>query len=289
MILIQKNGAKVSGVDVLYGDRSDRLKLRFSGPQRAWFLHQILTQEFEDIAPGEAREAAMLTAHGRMVGYLEVLATDDALLAHMEPGLTDFPEAIRRYVFATQVEIDDVSDTMALILVTGPDHQEAAGIIPHAHVQPTHALGVPAAYLWVPASDEDSALRALEDSGALRATEEELETIRIRNGAPRWGKDMDTKTFPQEAGIDGYAVHFEKGCYVGQEAMAKIHFRGKVNRRLALLEGGNLEERSDVSVDDAKVGTVTSSVPGFALAMIKYTIEPGTVVRVGEVEAKVAG
>ena len=276
-------------MDVLYGDRSDRLKLRFSGPQRAWFLHQILTQEFEDIAPGEAREAAMLTAHGRMVGYLEVLATDMWLLAHMEPSLTDFPEAIRRYVFATQVEIDDLTDEMALILLTGAGHEDIAAGIPGALLQTTHALGAPATYVWVPVGDKEAALESLAEAGALSATEEEFESIRIRNGAPRWGKDMDEKTFPQEAGIDGYAVHFTKGCYVGQEAMAKIHFRGKVNRRLALLEGGHFEERAEVSVDDARVGTVTSSVPGFALAMIKYTIEPGTVVKVGDVEAKVAG
>ena len=118
---------------LVYMDRSDRTKLRFTGPQRAWFLHQILTQEFEDIEPGQAREAAMLTAHGRMVGYLEVLATEDALLAHMEPELSpEFPEAIRRYVFATQVEIDDVTDDYALILVAGDDTAELARVLPDA-------------------------------------------------------------------------------------------------------------------------------------------------------------
>lgn len=276
-------------MDASFADRSDRIKLRFTGPQRAWFLHQILTQEFEDIAPGEAREAAMLTAHGRMVGYLEVLATGDALLAHMEPTLTDFPDAIRRFVFATQVEIDDVTDEMALLLIHGPDHREAADRIPNGAVQPTHALGAPAAYVWVPASEKASAREALAEAGVRPATEQELEAIRIANGAPRWGKDMDSKSFPQEAGIDEYAVHFEKGCYVGQEAMAKIHFRGKVNRRLARLEGNHLDEGAEVTLDGAKVGTVTSSASGMALAMVRYTIEPGTLVKVGEVEAKVAG
>ena len=277
-------------MDALFIDRSDRTKLRFTGPQRAWFLHQILTQEFEDIEPGHAREAAMLTAHGRMVGYLEVLATQDALLAHMEPELSpEFPEAIRRYVFATQVEIDDVTDEYALILVTSDDTTELARAVPGAQIQPTHGLGSPAAYLWISKADAEGAMNALAEAGARPATEDEIETIRIRNGAPRWGKDMDTKTFPQEAGIDTYAVHFEKGCYVGQEAMAKIHFRGKVNRRLAILEGEGLSEGTDVTKDDAKVGTVTSAAPGFALAMVKYTVEPGSVVRVNDVEAKVAG
>jgi tRNA-modifying protein YgfZ len=273
---------------LVYLDRSERPKLRFTGPQRAWFLHQILTQEFEDIEPGQAREAAMLTAHGRMVGYLEVLATEDALLAHMEPELSpEFPEAIRRYVFATQVEIEDVTHDYALILVAGDDIAGLTGLPPDIAIQPTHGLGSPAAYLWTPKSHAAGAMTALADAGARRATEGEIESIRIRNGAPRWGKDMDTKTFPQEAGIDSYAVHFEKGCYVGQEAMAKIHFRGKVNRRLAILEGEGLSEGTDVTQEGAKVGTVTSSAPGLALAMVKYTVEPGTVVDVGDEQAKV--
>ena len=274
-------------MEAFFNDRSDRVKLRFTGPQRAWFLHQILTQEFEDIQPGEAREAAMLTAHGRMVGYIEVLATDDALLAHMEPALgATFPDEIRRYVFATQVEIEDVTDEYALVLAVG-DLAGLAEAFPDGHVQPTHALGSAAAYLWVPRSQVDAVRQTLTESGARQVTEEDIEAIRIRNGAPRWGKDMDTKTFPQEAGIDSYAVHFEKGCYVGQEAMAKIHFRGKVNRRLAVLEGGDLSEGAEVSIDGAKVGTVTSAAPGFALAMVKYTVEPGSVVEVNDVEAKV--
>ena len=93
----------------LYADRSDRGKLELSGPQRAWFLHQILTQSFEDIEPGEARDAALITAHGRMVGYMEALATDDTLRLHFEPELIEsLPDALQRYVFATQVTIDDV-------------------------------------------------------------------------------------------------------------------------------------------------------------------------------------
>ena len=276
-------------MDAYFADRSDRIKLRFTGPQRAWFLHQILTQAFEDIAPGGAREAAMLTAHGRMVGYLEVLATEDALLAHMEPTLADFPDAIRRYVFATQVEIEDVTDEMSLILVHGPQQEAAAEAVPGALVHPTEALGAPAAYLWLPAEQREAAEEALIGAGARGTGEAELEALRIRHGAPRWGRDMDAKTFPQEAGIDRWAVDFDKGCYVGQEAMAKIHFRGKVNRRLARLEGEELPEGAAVSSEGAKVGVVTSSVPGFALAMVKYTIEPGTVVKVGDADAKVAG
>jgi folate-binding protein YgfZ len=277
-------------MELLVADRSDRGKLRFTGPQRAWFLDQILTQTFEDIAPGEARESAMLTVHGRMTGYLEAVATEDAILCHFEPELRDvLPAELSRYVFATQVDIVDVTDDMGLVLLAGARFEEVAARV-DALVHPTNSLGESAAYLWVARDAVDSTIAELERAGANAAPEEELEAIRIVNGIPRWGYDMDSKTFPQEAGIDERAIHYEKGCYLGQEAMAKIHFRGKVNRRLRRLQASSsLEPGADVVVGDEKVGTVTSASNGRALAMIRYTVEPGTRVVVGSTEAEVVG
>lgn len=274
-----------------YADRSGRGKLRFTGPQRAWFLHQIMTQAFEDMAPGEARDTAMITAHGRMVGYLEVVATEDALLAHFEASLLEsLPDAIRRYVFATQVEVEDVSSEMGLVLVTGPGWDEAAARVADAVVHPTASLGVPAAYLWVRADEVAAAVTELEAAGAQPVSEEVLEEVRIAHRVPRWGYEMDLKTFPQEAGIEDRAVHFDKGCYVGQEAMAKIHFRGKVNRRLALIQSdGDLEPGEDVVAEGTRVGVVTSAAGGRGLAIVKRTVEPDAVVSVGDAPARVVG
>ena len=274
---------------LLVRDRSDRGKLRFTGPQRAWFLHQILTQAFEDMRPGEARDAAKLTAHGRMTGFMEFVATDDSLLCHFEPGLREtLPEEIARYVFATQVTIDDVSEEMGLILLVGEEWRDVAGsLTTPVVVHPTRSLGAEAGYLWVPAENKAELLEELATAGAEAADEEALESIRVSNGVPRWGYEMDTKTFPQEAGIDSWAVHYDKGCYVGQEAMAKIHFRGKVNRRLAKLAGSSFSMGDEVIAEGAKVGVVTSAADDEALALVKYTIEPGSDVTVGEHTAKV--
>lgn len=271
--------------ELVYADRSGRGKLRFTGPQRAWFLHQIMTQAFEDIAPGEARDTAMITAHGRMLGYLEVVATDDALLAHFEPSLVGtLPDEIRRYVFATRVEIDDVSSDLGLVLVAGDGWDRA---VPEgAVVHPTSSLGVPAAYLWV--SDVAATVERLAGAGARAASEDELEAIRIAHGVARWGYEMDLKTFPQEAGIEGRAVHFDKGCYVGQEAMAKIHFRGKVNRRLALIQSDDgLERGAEVVAEGTTVGKVTSVAGSRALALVKHTVAPDTAVSVGDSAARI--
>jgi tRNA-modifying protein YgfZ len=275
--------------ELIYADRSERGKLRFTGPQRAWFLHQIMTNDFENLGPGEHRDAALLTAHGRMVGYLEAVADENAIWTHFEPELRDsLPEAIRRYVFATQVDIADVTGDYGQVLVAGPGWYELAGAAaPHRLRHPTQSLGVPAGYVWVERAGTQDLLDALKLE-ARAAGEEELEEIRIAGGIARWGRDMNEKTIPQEARIEGIAVHFDKGCYVGQEAMAKIHFRGKVNRQLRKLEApAHLPVGSDVMLDGAKVGTITSSSRGRALGILRYTVEPGSVVDVGGEQAKV--
>ncbi|MGH9174272.1 MAG: YgfZ/GcvT domain-containing protein, partial [Vicinamibacterales bacterium] len=222
---------------MMYAARSERGKLRLTGPQRAWFLHQILTRAFEDMSPGEARDAALITAHGRMVGYMETCMTDDAIWVHFEPELrATLPDAIRRYVFATQVEIDDVSDEYGLVLIVGDDWKllakEAA---PDAVAQPTSQLGIAAGYVWVESERVDDVLGALSSAGAEQVGEAELEHLRIEHGMARWGREMNEKSLPPEMNLDDIAIDYDKGCYVGQEAMAKIKFRGKVNRKLRRL------------------------------------------------------
>ena len=274
----------------VFSDRSERGKLEVTGPQRAWFLHQILTQAFEDMSAGDARDTALITAHGRMVGYMETLATDDAILMHFEPELAGtLPDALRRYVFATQVDVADVTVDYGLVLLVAPNWQEvAAEIAPDAKAHRTLSLGVPAGYLWTAPDDVERVQADLKGRGFEQASEDELEELRVERGMARWGRDMTEKTLPPEAGLDEVAVHYDKGCYVGQEAMAKIRFRGKVNRRLRRLEAEvPLEVGAELKADDVKVGTVTSAAGNRALAMVRYTIEPGTRVTAGDAAATV--
>jgi tRNA-modifying protein YgfZ len=183
-----------------------------------------------------------------------------------------------------------MTDEMGLVLVLGDIPQLATEHVVH----PTTALGTPATYLWVESESKDDLLRELKENGLAELSEEELEAVRIANGVPRWGRDMGFKTIPQEVGIDATAVHFDKGCYVGQEAMAKIHFRGKVNRRLAVLEPDTAVQVGDeVSGSDGKLGVITSVARDGdtvrALAVVRRTVEPGANVAVGGAEARVAG
>ena len=272
---------------LVHADRSERGKLLVSGPQALWFLDQILTQRFEGLNPGDAVETAMLTVHGRMVAFAECLvATDEAgaptVLCHFEQELRPaFQEALQAYVFATPVELRDVTDDYDLVLFAGPGHHEAADDIGIAHA--TKGVGVPATYSWLPAGTGAELPGGPIDEGA-------LEDLRVAHAVPRWGYEMNSKTIPQEVGIHENAVHFEKGCYLGQEAMAKIHFRGKVNRRLASLAlAGDLAPGADLSDQDGTtVGRVTSVAGDRALAVVRYTIEPGTVLHAGSTEATVA-
>jgi len=276
----------------LFADRSERGKLEVTGPQRAWFLDQVLTQRFEDMKAGEARDAAMITVHGRMTAFLEALATEDAILCHFEPELR--PQVIDdlgRYVFATRVELRDVTDDKGLVLVAGPHWGALAAAAPVGLlVHPTSELGDSAAYLWVDGSETEQLTRWLSQQGLRAAGEDELEGIRVAAGMPRWGREMDSKTFPQETGIDGRAVDYEKGCYLGQEAMAKIHFRGKVNRRLAVIRSeASLHAGAEIAIHGKKIGKVTSASRYRALGLVHHTIDPGTEVTVGAEGATVVG
>jgi tRNA-modifying protein YgfZ len=274
-----------------FADRSQRAKIRVSGPQRAWFLDQILTQSFQDMAPGEARDAALITVHGRMTAYLEAVCTPEAFLLHLEPELREAAlSTLTKYVLATPVEIADVTDEMGLVLVVGRGWERAGGQLGAVALQGTSALGVEAGYAWVSRRETDAVLASLERDGAVAISEDELEAIRISNGVARWGRDMDEKTFPQEAGVDGRAVHYEKGCYLGQEAMAKIHFRGKVNRHLVRVRGdAPLQVGADVLLEGTSVGKVTSASDGTGLALVRYTVEPGAAVTIGAGRAEVVG
>ena len=276
--------------NAVFADRSDRGKLRVGDEQRAWFLDQILTQSIQDMQAGEARDAALLTVHGRMQAYAEVLATQDSFLLHYEPDLREsLPEALQAYVFATRVTLEDVTDEMGLVIVAGEGWENLASLVKEtAATHPTSSLGIPAGYIWVDRNDVQSVLAKIEEEGAAAATEAELEMIRIDNAVARWGKEMDTKTFPQEAGVDERAVHYEKGCYLGQEAMAKIHFRGKVNRKLVSLRGsGPLTPGTEIVHQNKKIGAVTSASNGRALGLVRYDVDAGTDVVVGEVSATI--
>jgi tRNA-modifying protein YgfZ len=216
------------------------------GPDAADFLQRMVSNDVEQ-APCRA---LLLTPKGRVIAPLVLVrrAADDFLLL-TEPGLG---EAVRdqllRARFAAKVEIEPEQHT-SLVVFGGTD-----GI-------PNEDYGAPA----VEVLDTNAPSELLD--------EDELERRRIEAGTPRWGREIDDRILPAEAGLTDTHVSFTKGCYPGQEPIARLHYRGKANRGLRVLdvEGSPLPE-TEVLHGDKVVGRVTSSVPGRALAYVRTDV-----------------
>jgi folate-binding protein YgfZ len=282
-------------------DRSERGKLALTGPEAKAFLHGQVTNDIEGLEPGSGCYAAFLTHKGKMLGDLRVLDTGDELLLDCERvALQDLFNMIRRYKLGRAVELHKRTLERGLLSLIGPDARRIAGAaeLPaaeHAHraAQVGGAtvrliatdLGVD---VLCDAADTESVAAALIADGAVPGTEADAEVRRVESGRPRYGVELDDSVIPQEAGLNERAVSFEKGCYVGQETVARLHFRGKPNRHL---RGLRLSEPAAAGLplrlgerEVGKLGSVVESpVHGpIGLALVRREAAPGDTVQVGE-------
>jgi glycine cleavage system T protein len=290
-------------------DLSDRGKLRLSGKEHLKFLQGMLTNDVMKLEDGKGMYAAVLTVKGRMVSDMRVYREKDSVLMDLEPGLnTKVGELLKKYRLSYKAAIDDLTESMGLISVYGPhapellervigkenlpasefDHLRAGVDGREVHIIKTRRTGEECydiyslpdglADLWGLLMDEGKAY------GIKPVGRDALDVLRIEAGIPMYGIDMDEETIPIEAGIWS-ALNFEKGCYVGQEVVARIRWRGHVNRHLAgfISSGAALERGADVYSGEKKIGIVTSGAfsPALgkqvALGYIRREFkEPGT-------------
>jgi folate-binding protein YgfZ len=218
------------------------------GPDAADFLERMLSNEVAS-APCEA---LLLTPKGRVIAPLVAVRTGEHdFLLLTEPGLGEAVRAtLTRARFAAKCEIEPEEHTSVVVFGA------AEGI-------PNREYGVPA----VEVIDAEPP--------AQPAAEEELERLRILARRPRWGREIDDRVLPAEAGLTKTHVSFTKGCYPGQEPIARLHHRGKANRELRVLEvEGTPEPETEVFLGEKAVGRITSSVPGLALAYIRVEVPP---------------
>jgi folate-binding protein YgfZ len=212
------------------------------GPDAPSFLQRMLTNDVEALARGDSCEALLLTAKARVIAPATVWRRDDDFLLLTEPELAErLRDELVRSRFAAKVEIEVEMHDSTLVL-----GQEA----PPGTVA-NRDYGV-AAYEVVDDRPPDLA----------NVEEEELERLRIRSGTPRFGREIDDRVLPAEAGLDARAIDFEKGCYPGQEPVARQHYRGRVNRSLRVLEIEGEEPPAydaELSHDGKVVGRVTSA------------------------------
>jgi folate-binding protein YgfZ len=228
--------------------RRSRDYVAVRGADAAEFLDRMLSNEVAK-APCEA---LLLTPKARVIAPMTVVRrADDEFLLLTEPGLGPVLQAaLLRARFAAKVEIEPEEHTSFIVFGDGD--------------------GIPNGDYGVPALE----LLDAEPPGEL-ATEDELERLRILARRPRWGREIDDRVLPAEAGLTETHISFssEKGCYPGQEPIARLHYRGKVNRGLRVLEGdGALEPETEVFHGDRAVGRITSSVPGLALAYVRTDV-----------------
>ena len=273
-------------------DRSYRGKLRITGAEAADYLQGQVTNDVESLAPGRGCYATLLTPKGQIVADMRILRGADFLWLDLEPR--SLPALLRNagmYGIGRDVHTDDVTESYAILSLIGPGARTALDVAPpeeeHAWVEGEHGMYV-ATDLGVdvicPAADAAAARAAL---GVEAVTEEAAECLRVESGRPRLGYEIAGGVIPQEAGLNERAVSFEKGCYVGQETVARLHYKGKPNRhlrglRLSAPAAGGEEIRSGDRVV-GKVGTATvSPVHGpIALAILRREVAPGDRVKVG--------
>jgi folate-binding protein YgfZ len=237
-------------------DLSHRDVISISGPDRLTWLHALTTQHVEHLPPGEPTDLLLLSPQGRIEHGFSGIDDGGTFLAHTEPGagpaLVAFLDSMR---FMTRVEVAPVSD----LAVVGT-----------------------AELTW--SLHPRTSLTSLPDELGAPVGMWAWEALRIASGICRVGVDTDDRTIPNEAGLLGRAVHLEKGCYRGQETVARVHTLGRPPRRLVLLHlDGSVDHLpahgSDVTMDGTRVGSVGSSarhheLGPIALALVKRNTDP---------------
>ena len=285
-------------------DRSDRGKLVLEGAETADYLQGQLTNDVESLEPGEGQYAALLDRKGHMQGDMRVLriAGDRFWIDTEAVALPAIRRHLEMYRVGREIEVTDATDGWGLLSVIGPAAGERTGADPvgpeHSHRElelgPVRVRAVGSALgadLLVPLADVAAARERLASAGVEAVSEEAAEILRVEAGIPRFGAEMTIETIPQEAGINERAVSFTKGCYIGQETVARLHYKGKPNRHLRGLRlSGGAATGDAINLGEREVGRIGTAALSpargpIALAIVRREAEPGTTVEVGEARA----
>ena len=282
-------------------DRSERGKLIVTGSEAAEYLQGQLTNDLEALEAGEGCYAALLDRKGHMQGDMRVLRPGeepDLWIDTEEIALEAVRRHLQTYKIGRDVELTDVTGDRAILSLIGPRAVEVAGTaaLPEDACQPVKVagadcLGVGTAGgidLICDLAERQRVREALLEAGAVEVSAEAAEIIRVESGRPRFGAEMGAETMPAEAGIVEQAISFSKGCYIGQETVARLHYKGKPNRHLRGLRlSAPAPPGSSLRLGEREVGRLGSAVVSPALgsiglAILRREAEPGVEVAVGE-------
>ena len=296
-------------------DRSERGKIEVTGKDRATFIHGLVSNDVKGLAPGQGCETALLDVHGKVTALLAVHCLADRLVLETDRALAEpLLAAIDRYLFSERAELEDVTGASGILTVAGPAArktvEQALGqslpdlprwghvLVPEASAEirivRTEETGEDGYDLWIPRADLARLWERIREAGARPVGREAWNVLRVEAGVVRYGADVDASTLLLEASLpDAYSLN--KGCYLGQEVIARITYRGHVNRKIT---GFRFADRrmpapgAPVRVDGKEVGRITSAVlsPALGVALALGFLrrehqEPGTRVEVGEGDA----
>jgi folate-binding protein YgfZ len=271
-------------------ERSARGMFVVRGGEAADFLQGQVSNDVEGLAPGQGCYATILNHKGKLRTDLRVLRGADFFWIDTEPiGTAVVRHMLDTYAIGRDVQWQEAE--RALLSLVGPG---AGAVADPEPPREEHAFVEGDAGLWVRTDlGVDLICSSSPDLGVDEVAEEVVECLRIESGRPRLGLDMDAETIPQEAGINERAVDFEKGCYVGQETVARLHYRGKPNRHLrGLLLSEPAERGTEILLGDKPVGRLGSTCVSprlgpIALALVRREATPGDSVAVVGAEARV--
>jgi folate-binding protein YgfZ len=294
----------------LFFDRSDRTRMRISGPKAAELLTGMVTNDVSALVAGEGQYAAALTPKGKIVADLRIFALEDSLLvdtgAAAAPGWKDM---VRKYVNPRLAPYHDATSELSDFGVFGRsarsivsrvmevDDRDLAALPPYgsivrpfgdakAIIARVPEMDIEGFEIFVPVAAADALKAALVAAGVAAGGKDTWEIARIESGRPQWGADMDDSTLPQEANLDELgAISYTKGCYIGQETVARVHFRGHVNRLLRKLrfvtrpappKGAELVDETGKVIGDIRSVALSPRYGGVALGMVRREVQPGT-------------
>lgn len=272
-------------------------RIRVMGPDARDFLHRMATNDIKALEVGQGARAALLNVNGRMVADFMAwrLGEDEYLLETAAATHRELTDTLERFVIMERIDLEDASGELVRVTVWGPEalavsaHAIGADAAPEANglwLDPSdprrrilavrrHAM-VAWADLYVPAAQENALIAALREAGAEDSTAEVLEVLRVEAGNPKWGAELTPDVIPLEANLEAEAVSLTKGCYPGQEIIARIHARGAPARRLVGIRfsDGIPAPGDAVESDGRAVGAITSAVVspalgGLALAYLR--------------------
>ena len=244
-----------------------RAFVRVRGAEAEDYLQRMVTNDVAVLGAGDSCEALLLTPKGRVIAPMRVLRQgDEDFLLLTEPELGErLVSELTRMRFAAKAEIGIEEHTSFLLL-----GQAAGGV-------PNEDYGVPA----VEVLDGDPPPDAAE------LGEDELEALRIDAGTPRYAREVDEQVLPAEAGLVERAVSLTKGCFPGQEPIARLHYRGHANRSLRVLEVESAAVGAEIVWEGKAVGRVTSAAPGRALGYVRAEVPADAVLDIGGQQARI--